>query len=1048
MTSSLGLSETAKLHNTLHNRYIKPMLRGLRAAARPASEGLKNATGIALIPESMRARVFGPRKRQDIPEHTEVALEHLREQHLIGRETTAPKKAPNIHLPRLLGLDLDQHFYKIGLHMSEPYLSICQQFVCNTDEDSKVPTIPAEFRIQSGWLRYGRDGSIDAVDFPKDEIIVFDVETMYRLHPFAIIATAVSTDAWYVWLSPWLLGEDNNPRHLVPLGDHRQVIIGHNVSYDRKRVKEEYNLKSTKKFFLDTMSLHIATAGMCSRQRPQFQKYKKLRREQKNAADEAVDGDEASETEEIDLTENPWLKAGTLNGVKDVFEFNYPKSKLVVAKDTRDKFETLDKNDLLAVLPDLIKYCATDVLSTKMIFNKVFPNFLRVCPHPVSFGALGKMGSLFLPVTKAWNSYLRNSEEMYDQIKEETAGKLHRLAEETSLLINDENAMEKISNDPWLRQLDWAVAPVKMTKGTRKSPPRPVKKQKLPGKPEWFRDLFPSAKKPMNLTLRSRVAPILLRLKWDDNPLHWKDEQGWCFETDTINEEKYRGLKYAYAGRQGRTVFFKLPHKDGYKARCGNPMAKGYLSYFEKNILTSADKEAYSIVQKNTQCAYWIAIRERVRTQMPLWQEEIDMGFEDKEGGMILPSTLTMGTVTRRAVENTWLTASNAKANRIGSEIKAMVTAPKGYVFVGADVDSEELWIASVIGDSLFGIHGGTGLGWRTLEGSKNDGTDLHSQTAGILNTSRNDAKVFNYSRIYGAGSKFTAQLLKQSNPNMSDELAKKKAEDLYLETKGEKVRLGKTNEYWMGGSESVVFNQLELMARQAQQRTPVLGAGITSALLFKNLNSKNNYLTSRINWSIQSSGVDYLHLLIASMYYLCKLYNIDARLVLTVHDEIRYMVRDEDKYRAGLALQIANLWTRSMFCQQLGMDDLPQSVAFFSLVDFDHVLRKEVDLECVTPSHPDPIPPGFALDIDELTEKCQGLGNVDEKVQSEFEAMPYKYREPLLPKMRAESISTAYLRSQTVKDPKLSRKLARSTEHIAEYYPLILSSASVKGLF
>ena len=43
----------------------------------------------------------------------------------------------------------------------------------------------------------------------------------------------------------------------------------------------------------------------------------------------------------------------------------------------------------------------------------------------------------------------------------------------------------------------------------------------------------------------------------------------------------------------------------------------------------------------------------------------------------------------------------------MGSELKAMVQAPHGYHFVGADVDSQELWIASVLGDMHFaGMHG------------------------------------------------------------------------------------------------------------------------------------------------------------------------------------------------------------------------------------------------------------------------------------------------------------------------------------------------------
>ena len=36
-----------------------------------------------------------------------------------------------------------------------------------------------------------------------------------------------------------------------------------------------------------------------------------------------------------------------------------------------------------------------------------------------------------------------------------------------------------------------------------------------------------------------------------------------------------------------------------------------------------------------------------------------------------------------------------------------MVRSPPGYCFVGADVDSQELWIAAILGDAKFaGIHG------------------------------------------------------------------------------------------------------------------------------------------------------------------------------------------------------------------------------------------------------------------------------------------------------------------------------------------------------
>lgn len=50
------------------------------------------------------------------------------------------------------------------------------------------------------------------------------------------------------------------------------------------------------------------------------------------------------------------------------------------------------------------------------------------------------------------------------------------------------------------------------------------------------------------------------------------------------------------------------------------------------------------------------------------------------------------------------------------------------------------------------------------------------------------------------------------------------------------------------------------------------------------------------------------------------------------------------------------------MFAYKLGMNDLPQSVAFFSAVDIDQCLRKEVIMDCVTPSNPTGLERRFGL--------------------------------------------------------------------------------------
>lgn len=70
-------------------------------------------------------------------------------------------------------------------------------------------------------------------------------------------------------------------------------------------------------------------------------------------------------------------------------------------------------------------------------------------------------------------------------------------------------------------------------------------------------------------------------------------------------------------------------------------------------------------------------------------------------------------------------------------------------------------------------------------------------------------------------------------------------------------------------------------------------------------------FITSRVNWVVQSSAVDYLHLMLVAMKWLFEEHDIDGRFCISIHDEVRYLVRSEDRYRAALALQITNLLTR-----------------------------------------------------------------------------------------------------------------------------------------
>lgn len=996
-----------------------------------------NEIGVQQLSDHVHSQVFLNKPTRPDPELVKLSKDHLSRHDLLGKAQDAASPV-GFDFPSIRGRTLDEHFYKLGMDASEPYLSYAKSYAT-----AYLPQKPLKWVKRSGWTKYNSDGTTEPIDAPNETMLTFDTEVMWKESSYAVMACAASPTAWYAWLSPWLLGESENDQHLIPLGEVSQerIVVGHNIGYDRARVLEEYSVKQTSNFFVDTMSLHVAVNGMCSQQRPTWMRHKKNRDLRDKMANENNSVELANLLESkllSDEEEELWVGRSSVNSLRDVAKFH---CNVTIDKAQRDHFGELDRLGIRERLEELLDYCAADVDITHRVYKKVFTNFLEVCPHPVSFGALRHLSSVILPVNEKWRDYLKNAEETYHRRLNDVEKRLNDLCNEA---LKAKDSPDVYNSDPWLRQLDWSGQEIKMTKGTKKDPPRPVARQKMPGMPKWYKDLFATSTSGINLTVRTRIAPVLLKLCWDGHPLVWSDKFGWTFRVPVDQYSKYQNQpvvrcdmaeeKNEQLRDDRKHIYFKLPHKDGPQARCVTPLAKGYQRYFEGGTLSSQFALAKEALEMNASCSYWISARDRIMSQMVVYEDDLrklgKVHQPDSKVGYILPQIIPMGTITRRAVENTWLTASNAKENRVGSELKSMIQAPPGYAFVGADVDSQELWIASLVGDAQFQIHGGNAIGFMTLEGTKAAGTDLHSKTAKILGISRNDAKVFNYGRIYGAGLKFAATLLRQFNPGMSEKETATIASKLYKETKGTRTtrKMLSDSPFWRGGTESFVFNKLEDFAEQERPRTPVLGAGITEALMRRFIN-KGSFMTSRINWAIQSSGVDYLHLLIVSMDFIIRRYNLDARLAITVHDEIRYLVKEEDKYRAAMALQVANVWTRAMFSQQMGIDDLPQSCAYFSAIDIDHVLRKEVDMDCVTPSHPHKIPPGESLDINQLLEKGP-KAYLDPQIKPNDPPSPEKYeytpRTSVMSSLDTSSEDPAFIKAQITNDERELREIIK----------------------
>lgn len=55
-------------------------------------------------------------------------------------------------------------------------------------------------------------------------------------------------------------------------------------------------------------------------------------------------------------------------------------------------------------------------------------------------------------------------------------------------------------------------------------------------------------------------------------------------------------------------------------------------------------------------------------------------------------------------------------------------------------------------------------------------------------------------------------------------------------------------------------------------------------------------------------------------------------------------------------------------------MPDLPQSVAFFSSVEVDRVLRKDANAECTTPSNPHGLSGGYGIAAGESLTMTQAI--------------------------------------------------------------------------
>jgi DNA polymerase gamma 1 len=875
------------------------------------------------LPDSYHQRVLGYPSTPISPKQQRAMLATWEAMKLT--EATDGNEVSEIPMPSWFG-NYQSHLEEAVARYGSEYIKLAKRFA-----GMETPELPPDPPYVPGWIRCPLDGDRWLPsEAPTDPVMVLDFETV-RVKDDAsheeeacnesesdedlpvqngnwrpVCMVMLSEASWYVWTADI---HQELPR-TVDLPRDQRLLIGHNVQYDRAWLTPEYLMEPSGSRFLDTMAMWIATRGMCNQQRPVFKITEKGMRP-------------------------AWADQTSTNGLDAVHRFYFPNE--VLDKGVRSLLVGEGLSWVKGNMRSLIAYCLRDVLATFRVYKSLYPEFRRVQPSDVSLTAQLLLGSAWLPLssdrypsyfdkaeTEFTRAYLEIQHHIQNRFLEiwqhfrthglpqilealDTKGLSKELKDQLIAKVT-EGYIETL--DVQLQSLDWT----------------PAQGGKNKGLPAWIRNyanLQPDGvlKFKKALRLAHRQVALMLGVQWRGEPIIWSGDG----KTGAWTTEAY-----------GR-----LPHTDKRGKRVTNVFCKGYATHVDTGTLT-ASTDVGGMLAGALSCINWVSLRKRVDA----------IKVESPEGFPVtLPQLVVTGTVTRRAADNLWQVASNPKAKRIGTELKSMVEAPKGFKLVGADVDSQEAWIAGALGDSALGVCGSSALGSVTLIGDKATKTDIHNIAASGCDVSRDTAKNYLvYAALYGQGYKGTLDGLLKALPLAPESECEAKATKFLKSFKGDKSQYSGR---YIGGLASEAFNAMEAIADSLLQETPVLKAKAPWSLRTK------DFKTTRVNRVIQSSGVDFRDMLIClDQLYRDKL-GVQGRLLMTIHDEIRNMVRADQTVLAAWSLQLAQLCCRAAFIDALALDCIPAGIAWFSGVDVDTVLRKDPEAPQVTPSQLEPIAPG-----------------------------------------------------------------------------------------
>lgn len=870
----------------------------------------------------------------------------------------------DLPFPKLMGGNIESHFEAMAGEFVDEYKRLADDFAT-----AKLPEIPRydDYIFKPGWTRYEKVKGkwvTESVPHPLEKAFTFDTETFVTGGAFPVIGTALSEKASYIWLAaemcdPSLPVDEWTQHDLIPLGDGN-FVVGHNVSYDRVRARDGYTLTKSEpeNFYFDTLSAHIAVSGLASGQRWLYVLAGK-------------DPDVLSEEEKKKLRFRPrWATEGATNSLVNVYNFHVAAVREYFGeevhrmedadKEIRDVFVKATEMHQLANRRDLLEYAMLDSFYTTELFQALWRKYLDSTPSKVALAGHMFLNGSRIPISTNWPKWIEDVERVFASYNREMSDICHELIrkyvdewkveldkdieaiqahldsdtreqiiaqagleKKKSVKITDvlrgldkndicwtDNADRWIANDPWMSQLDWT--------------PRGYA-GKYAYMPKWASKYL--ADDHERITTKANVSHLLLKLKWEESPIINTKSKGWCYHNEDGRLEK-------------------IPHPKGNNDNVGVLLSKDFLVDMENGRLSSDLPEAKRALDIANATSYWTSVRKRVH-------DRIFMDVENPYGEgwyMMMPEIIAHGTVTRRTVESLMVTMCSTKSHRIGTELKTRIQCPPGWKIVGADFDGQELQIASIYADAWEGgFIGASPMAHTVLSGAKEKGTDAHTKLAKAINTNRDVAKGVGFAMLYGAGVRTIANTIKKTYKDRSAAELRQFGNRALSFKKGLKTPDGR----YEGGSDSGCYNFMENIALHSKCPTlPCLGTKISTALRPSAVG--DDFHTGRINWTIQSSGAEMLAVILTATHWLARKFKIPAQFILSIHDELWWMVPEKYAESFCVLFQMAHLYSWARFQASVGMCDVPLSRAFFSSVAIDERLRKSVH-ECTkTPSNPD----------------------------------------------------------------------------------------------